>query len=45
MALVLSHALSLIIAAYLPGVGMHSFPPGTTLDVPDDDIWRPWVVS
>lgn len=45
VALVLSHAMSLIIAAYLPGVGVHSFPPGTTLDVPDDDVWGPWVVT
>ncbi|MFI7068473.1 hypothetical protein ACIBL3_46320 [Kribbella sp. NPDC050124] len=45
VALVLSHALSLIVAAYLPGAGVHSFPPGTTLDVPDDVLWRPWVVS
>jgi hypothetical protein len=45
VALVLSHALSLIIAAYLPGAGVHYFPPGTTLDAPDDDVWRHWVVS
>lgn len=45
VALVLSHALSLMIAAYLPGAGVHYFPPGTTLDVPDDDVWRHWVVS
>jgi hypothetical protein len=45
VALVLSHALSLMIAAYLPGVGVHYFPPGTTLDVPDDVVWRPWVVA
>ena len=45
VALVLSHALSLIIAAYLPGSGVHDFPPGTTLDVPDADAWRPWVVA
>lgn len=45
VALVLSHALSLMIAAYLPGAGVHYFPPGTTLDVPDDEVWRPWVVG
>jgi hypothetical protein len=45
VALVLSHAMSLIIAAYLPGAGVHYFPTGTTLDVPDDDTWRPWVVG
>jgi hypothetical protein len=45
VALVLGHAMSLIVAAYLPGAGVHYFPPGTTLDVPDDDAWSPWVVS
>jgi hypothetical protein len=45
MAMVLSHNLSLIVAAYLPGAGVHYFPADTTLDVPDDDLWRPWVVS
>lgn len=45
VALVLSHAMSLISAAYLPGAGVHYFPPGTTLDVPDDVVWRPWVVG
>jgi hypothetical protein len=45
VALILSHALSLITAAYLPGTGAHTFPPGTTLDEPDADVWRPWVVG
>jgi hypothetical protein len=45
VAMILSHDMALMIAAYLPGAGVHSFPPGTTLDVPDDDVWRPWVVA
>ncbi|MEV0289988.1 MULTISPECIES: hypothetical protein [unclassified Kribbella] len=45
VALVLSHDLSMIVATYLPGAGVHSFPPGTTLDIPDDTVWRPWVVA
>ncbi|WP_433159611.1 hypothetical protein [Kribbella sp. CA-247076] len=43
VALVLSHALSLLKAAYLPGVGARTFPAGTTLDAPDVDAWRAWV--
>jgi hypothetical protein len=45
VAMVLSHALSLMVAAYLPGAGVHYFPAGTSLDVPDDEVWRHWVVS
>jgi hypothetical protein len=45
VALVLSHNMSLITAAYLPGTGAHTFPPGTTLDVDDVETWRPWVVG
>ncbi|MEI8410660.1 MULTISPECIES: hypothetical protein [unclassified Kribbella] len=45
VAIILSHAPCLMIAAYLPGAGVCTFPPGTTLDVPDDDVWGPWVVT
>lgn len=45
VALVLSHNMSLIAAAYLPGSGAYTFPPGTTLDEPNEQLWRPWVRS
>ncbi|WP_427891584.1 hypothetical protein ACQHIV_03515 [Kribbella sp. GL6] len=41
----LSHNLEMLVAAYLPGRGRHAFAPGTTLDDPDQGIWRPWVVA
>ncbi|MGZ0152792.1 hypothetical protein ACXJJ3_37440 [Kribbella sp. WER1] len=41
----LSHNLELLVAAYLPGRGRHTFDPGITLDVEDIDVWRPWVVA
>lgn len=44
-ALVLAHAMSWIVAAYLPGRGVHTFPPETSLDVEDIDTWAPWVVG
>lgn len=45
VALVLAHAMSWIVAAYLPGSGTHSFPPRTSLDEPDGETWRPWIVA
>ncbi|MET9315942.1 hypothetical protein ABZX12_29350 [Kribbella sp. NPDC003505] len=45
VALVLAKAMSWIVAAYLPGAGVHSFPPQTTLDADDLDAWRPWIVG
>lgn len=45
VALVLSHAMSWIVAAYLPGSGVHAFPARTSLDVDDIDAWRSWVVG
>lgn len=45
VAMVLSHNMALMVAAYLPGAGVHYFPAGTTLDAPDLDAWRPWVVA
>lgn len=41
----LSHNVELLVAAYLPGRGTHAFDAGTTLDDPDLDTWRPWVVT
>jgi catechol 2,3-dioxygenase-like lactoylglutathione lyase family enzyme len=45
VALVLTHALSWIVAAYLPRAGVHNFPAKTSLDADAIDIWRPWVVG
>jgi hypothetical protein len=45
VAMVLSHNMAFIVAAYLPGVGIHVFPAGVTLDEPDMSIWRPWIVA
>jgi len=45
LAMILSHNLALFVAAYLPGAGVQYFEPGTTLDAPDIDTWRPWVVA
>lgn len=41
----LAHNVELLVAAYLPGRGVHTFEPGTTLDDPDLNVWRPWVVT
>ncbi|HZX02411.1 hypothetical protein [Kribbella sp.] len=41
----LSHNLVMLVAAYLPERGTHTFEPGITLDVEDIDVWRPWVVA
>jgi hypothetical protein len=41
----LSHNVEMLVAAYLPGQGIHTFAPGTTLDDPDLETWRPWVVA
>jgi hypothetical protein len=45
VALILSHNMSLMTAAYLPGAGAHMFPPSTTLDEPDEQTWSPWIVA
>jgi hypothetical protein len=45
VAMILSHNMALMTAAYLPGAGVHTFPRGTTLDVDDIEFWRPWVVA
>jgi hypothetical protein len=44
VAMILSHNMALMTAAYLPGAGVHTFPRGTTLDVQDIELWRPWVM-
>ena len=41
----LSHNVEILVAAHLPGRGTHAFAPGITLDDPDLDTWRPWVVG
>lgn len=43
--MLLCHDLDLLVAAYLPGRGVHEFPPGTTVDAPDAEQWRPWVAA
>jgi hypothetical protein len=43
-AVILSHAMSWIVAAYLPGTGVHTFPPATSMDGDAAELWRPWVV-
>ena len=45
VAALLSHNVEMLVAAYLPGAGIHSFERGTTLDDPDLDTWRSWVVG
>lgn len=39
----LTHNLTSLAAAYLPGAGLHEFESGTTMDAPDEHKWRPWV--
>ncbi|MER7245681.1 hypothetical protein [Kribbella sp. NPDC000426] len=43
VALVLTNALSTVVAAYRPGAGVRSFPAGTSMDLDDIGVWRPWV--
>ncbi|GAB2645469.1 hypothetical protein [Kribbella swartbergensis] len=43
--MLLCHDLDLVVAAYLPGRGVHEFPAGTTVDAPDAEKWREWVVD
>ncbi|MDX2973679.1 hypothetical protein PWY87_10470 [Kribbella solani] len=45
VAMVLAHNMALLTAAYLPGAGIKTFPPRTTLDAADLNVWRPWVVT
>ncbi|MEV8376560.1 hypothetical protein AB0P21_27700 [Kribbella sp. NPDC056861] len=34
-----------LVAAYLPGVGTHNFADGVTMDEPDLEQWRDWVIG
>jgi len=43
--MLLVHNLDTLVAAHLPGSGTHSFSPLISPDAPDQDTWRPWVVS
>lgn len=41
----LTHNVELLVAAYLPGRGTHTFEPRTTVDDPDLTTWEPWIVN
>jgi hypothetical protein len=41
--MLLCHDLGRLVAAYLPGRGVHEFSAGTTMDAPDAHQWRDWV--
>jgi hypothetical protein len=43
--MLLCHEVTLLIAAYRPGRGVQEFPAGTTMDAPDAEQWRDWVVD
>jgi hypothetical protein len=43
VAMLLSHNVTFLVAAHLPGSGTHYFDPETTLDSPDRDKWAAWV--
>jgi hypothetical protein len=43
--MMLVHDLDLMVAAHLPGAGTYDFPASVTVDAPDQDVWRPWVIS
>jgi hypothetical protein len=43
--MLLVHNLDTLVAAHLPGAGNHWFDPLISPDAPDQDTWRPWVVS
>ncbi|MFC5260857.1 hypothetical protein ACFPJ1_01950 [Kribbella qitaiheensis] len=45
IAMLLSHNLTILVAAHLPGAGTHYFDSKTTLDAPDQPHWQPWVCS
>lgn len=42
--MLLCHDLDVLVAAYRPGQGVQEFPDGTTIDAPDADQWRDWVL-
>ncbi|MEV6286317.1 hypothetical protein [Kribbella sp. NPDC051770] len=41
--MLLCHDLSGLVAAYLPGRGVHEFPDNTTTYARHADVWRDWV--
>ncbi|MFK4089378.1 hypothetical protein ACI2LF_35020 [Kribbella sp. NPDC020789] len=41
--ILLTNNVEFLVAAYLPGVGVHEFPADTTLDEDDAERWGPWV--
>lgn len=43
--MMLVHDLGLMVAAHLPGAGTHDFPGSVSVDAPDQDKWRPWVLA
>lgn len=43
--MLLVHNLDTLVAAHLPGAGTHTFDQSITPDVPDVDVWRPWVIG
>lgn len=43
--MLLCHTLDRLIAAYLPGRGVHEFPPDTSVDAPHADRWKDWVAQ
>lgn len=45
LAMLLCHEVTMLVAAYRPDRGAHQFESGTTLDAPDVETWRPWVVG
>jgi hypothetical protein len=43
--MLLTHEVTLLYAAYLPGKPVHDFPLGTTVDAEDIGAWLPWVIK
>jgi hypothetical protein len=43
--MLLTHEITLLYAAYLPGRSVHDFPAGTTAEAKDIGAWLPWVVK
>jgi len=43
--MLLVHDLDTLVAAHLPGSGTYTFDPLMSPDLPDIEVWRPWVVS
>jgi len=41
----LVHQVTMLVAARLPGTDTHYFGPDVSVDDPDADVWRPWVVG